>query len=210
MSYLYSNLQLDSRTFPVENNEKKLNLYMVLLGCKPEGRNTEQHDVFFGVAEKLRDLIPAMRKFWPVKNLHIDVWAKVDKVGSHDIEIIPKGTGKDSDNLYFINLGGYKEHEFEEYHQKLLYCCENMAQAIEWAKATDFYTEGQRLEGELLNPRSHVDDKFDVDDIINVADVIPDFKEKYEFFMKGYSSITEYPKANIGYLKFSLLETLDV
>ncbi len=188
---------------------------MVLLGCKPEGRNTEQHDVFFGVAEKLRDLIPQMRIFWPGKHtLHIDAWSKIDKVGSHEIEIILKGTSgssEASDNLYFINLGGYKEYEFEEYHKKLLYCGENMAQAIEWAKATDFYTEGQRLEGKLLNPRSHVDDKFEViDDILNVADVIPDFKEKYEFFMKGYSSITEYPKANIGYLKFSLLEKLDI
>ncbi|MGN6440105.1 MAG: DUF1543 domain-containing protein [Agriterribacter sp.] len=31
---------------------------MLLLGCKPAGRHTEQHDVFFGIGASLKDLIP--------------------------------------------------------------------------------------------------------------------------------------------------------
>ena len=33
-----------------------LKLFMVLLGCTPRGRNTEQHDIF-GVGEELQDLL---------------------------------------------------------------------------------------------------------------------------------------------------------
>jgi hypothetical protein len=187
---------------------------MVLLGCKPQGRNTEQHDVFFGVAEKLRDLIPQMRAFWPGEHkLHIDVWSKIEQVGSHHIEILQKENNSKSelsDNLYFINLGGYKVDEFEEYHEKHLFCGKTMSEAIAWVKETPFYIDGQKLEKEIVDPRSHIDDQEIIDDILNVADVIPNFKEKYILYMKGYSSITRYPKAHIGYLKFSLLEKLDI
>jgi hypothetical protein len=33
-----------------------LKLYMLLLGCKPAGRNTEQHDLFFGMRASLSDV----------------------------------------------------------------------------------------------------------------------------------------------------------
>ena len=53
-----------------------LNLYMVLIGCRPKGRHTEQHDIFFGIASALKDLIPEMYRFWPGAkgNMHIDGW----------------------------------------------------------------------------------------------------------------------------------------
>lgn len=47
-------------------------LFMVLLGCRPKGRNTEQHDIFFGIADSLVELKPAMQLFWPDALLHID------------------------------------------------------------------------------------------------------------------------------------------
>jgi hypothetical protein len=40
-----------------------MNLFMVLIGCKPTGRHTEQHDVFFGIANELRELIHAFENF---------------------------------------------------------------------------------------------------------------------------------------------------
>ena len=57
-------------------------LFMVLLGCIPKGRVTEQHDVFFGIAENMRELIPQMNRFWPEANgkLHIDVWREITTV----------------------------------------------------------------------------------------------------------------------------------
>ena len=58
-----------------------LKLYMVLLGCKPKGRFTEQHDIFFGIAENMAALKPAMREFWHDADvLHIDAWREVNFV----------------------------------------------------------------------------------------------------------------------------------
>jgi hypothetical protein len=36
------------------NYGKQLKLYMVMLGCTPEGRLTEQHDIFFGIGTSKR------------------------------------------------------------------------------------------------------------------------------------------------------------
>ena len=87
-----------------------LKLYMVMLGCKPEGRFTEQHDIFFGIGKSLKDLIPQMKTFWPEAKgrIHIDAWREVTLVDHFSIEIVSKKAMEKpvSDNLYFINLGG--------------------------------------------------------------------------------------------------------
>ena len=38
-------------------------LFMLLIGSTPPGRNIEQHDVFFGIGESVKDLIPAVTNF---------------------------------------------------------------------------------------------------------------------------------------------------
>ena len=45
--------------------DSTLKLYMVMLGCTPKGRFTEQHDIFFGIGNSLKELIPNMKAFWP-------------------------------------------------------------------------------------------------------------------------------------------------
>ena len=66
-------------------------LFMVLLGCKPEGRHTEQHDIFFGIAKELRDLIPSIKNFWKDSGkIHIDGWIAVTNVDGHQITISDK------------------------------------------------------------------------------------------------------------------------
>jgi hypothetical protein len=59
-----------------------------------------------------------MKAFWPEAKgkIHIDAWREVTIVDNFSIEIVAKKTV--SNNLFFINLGGYKENEFEEYHYK--------------------------------------------------------------------------------------------
>jgi hypothetical protein len=63
---------------------------------------------------------PEMKDFWPEAKgrIHIDAWREVAVVDNFSIEIIAKSSRKyATDNLFFINLGGYKENEFEEYHK---------------------------------------------------------------------------------------------
>ncbi|WP_335965542.1 DUF1543 domain-containing protein [Galbibacter sp. PAP.153] len=180
-------------------------LYMIMLGCKPEGRFTEQHDIFFGIGTSLKELVPHMNAFWPEAkgHMHIDAWREVNLVDNYLIEIEKreeKATAEEQ--LFFINLGGYKENEFEEYHYKTLAVTPTKAAAIKQAKNTTFYKHCG-FEGAV----SHVDDKYgvDIDDIYNIEDMLP------EAFKKNFSlkyTKTDHAKEDvlhIGYLKISKL-----
>jgi hypothetical protein len=95
---------------------------MLLLGCKPQGRFTEQHDIFFGSGNELKDLLPGILAFWPGPHkIHIDAWREVTEVDGYKISLVPKEDRHEKKwQLFFINLGGYKKDEFEEYHYKML------------------------------------------------------------------------------------------
>jgi hypothetical protein len=102
-----------------------LKLYMLLLGCKPPGRHIEQHDIFFGIASELRDLVPEIVQFWPdPEKIHIDAWREVNQVDGFQIKIHTREQNEELNNqsprLFFINLGGYQENKFEEQHYNLL------------------------------------------------------------------------------------------
>ena len=56
-------------------------LFMVLIGCTPAARNIEQHDIFFGVAKHIKDLIPELQAFWPDSgSMHLDGYKTVTNV----------------------------------------------------------------------------------------------------------------------------------
>ena len=38
-------------------------LYMLLIGASPRERNIEQHDVFFGIGDSIKELIPGVTAF---------------------------------------------------------------------------------------------------------------------------------------------------
>ncbi len=65
----------------------ELKLYMLLLGCRPEGRFTEQHDIFFGIGRNMAELKPAIKNFWKeAPKIHVDVWREVNVVdGDEDV-----------------------------------------------------------------------------------------------------------------------------
>jgi len=172
-----------------------------MLGCTPEGRYTEQHDIFFGIGNSLKELIPQMDAFWPEAKgkFHIDAWREVTAVGNFTISIGTKNTTAVNEKLFFINLGGYKENEFEEYHYKTLAVAESLGLAAKVAKDTTFYKHFS-FEGAV----SHIDDKYgiDVDDIYNVNDILPTvFKEKYSIQITPSEVPLKEDPLHIGYLK---------
>ncbi len=181
---------------------------MLLLGCKPPGRYTEQHDIFFGIGSTLRDLLPDMFAFWPEANgkIHIDSWREVTQVAGYTVKVIPR-TELSADmqgmaKLFFINLGGYKENDPEEYHYKMLIACPNKGIAVQQAKQTAFY----RHTG-FAGAVSHIDDKYgvDVDDIYEIGDILPDtFKEKYAIQLSPATQNAE-DGIHVGYLKVEKL-----
>ncbi len=178
---------------------------MVLLGCTPDGRNIEQHDIFFGIADSLKGLIPQMNAFWPEANgnLHIDSWREVKSVDGHLISIVPEAKADSGKKLYFVNLGGYKENDFEEYHYKLLSVADSISDAVKESKKTAFFKH-YNLPGKGA---SHIDDKFgiDVDDIHNVSDILAaDLRSQYSIVISPEENIPE-DELHIGYVRLNQL-----
>lgn len=186
-----------------------MKLFMLLLGCKPPGRNTEQHDIFFGIANSLKELIPDILEAWPEakKKIHIDAWREVNFVDGYAIEVYKKedptsGSVDETAKLFFINLGGYKENEFEEFHYKMLVACADKSIAIKRAKETAFYKHTG-----FKGATSHIDDKYgvDVDDIYEIEEILSTkLKEKYGLRITSSNNTVE-DKMNLGYFKLNKL-----
>lgn len=175
---------------------------MLLLGCKPNGRHTEQHDILFTIGNSLKSVIPDMIAFWPEADgiIHLDSWREVTRVDNFEIRIILKEEKmiKGKEKIFFLNLGGYKPGEFEEYHYKVLVVSSEKSLAIQEAKESVFYKH---------TLSSHIDDKYgvDVDDVYDVEDILPKhLKEKYAIQIMPASDRTE-DDLHIGYLKLSKL-----
>ncbi len=182
-------------------------LFMLLIGCKPAGRHTEQHDIFFTIGHQLNDLIPAIKKFWPeVKHtMHLDAWREVKQVGDYDVTIVPKQPGAkqvSAAKLFFINLGGYKPGEFDEFHYKMLLACTDKAAAIAESKQTAFYKHSG-----FKGAPSHVDDKYgvDVDDVFEIEDILPaDVKDVYQIVLTP-AIVKQKDIIHLGYFQFDKL-----
>ncbi|MDP2162119.1 MAG: DUF1543 domain-containing protein [Flavobacterium sp.] len=185
--------------------KEKLTLYMVMLGCKPPGRITEQHDIFFGIGKSLTDLIPEMKAFWPEAKgkIHIDAWREITFVDGFTLEVTERNAAvSQHEKLFFINLGGYKENEFEEYHYKVVTVAKNKAEAIKKSKQTTFYKHCG-----FKGATSHIDDKYgiDVDDIYDIEDILPPlYKEKFKINITKTDSNQE-DVLEIGYVKIDKL-----
>lgn len=185
-----------------------LKLYMLLLGCKPKGRHTEQHDIFFGIGSSLKDLVPDIINFWPEAEgrIHLDAWREVSYVGQFEIKIQPREETQETENLlnnnqlFFINLGGYKEDDFEEYHYKMIVAAKDKGEAIATAKQTAFYKHTG-----FKGADSHIDDKYgiDVDDLYRIEDILPEhLKKKYSIIVTPQEN-PHKDKINLGYFILS-------
>jgi hypothetical protein len=198
---------------------------MLLIGCTPPERNTEQHDVFFGIGETINELVPAVQAFWPgIIKIHFDAWREVRCVSGCRVDIVAKenspGSGdgglelaanasvpgpttSDSFKLFFLNLGGYKPGEFEEFHYKMLVAAKDKTEAIAMAKETAFF----RHTG-FTGAHSHIDDKYgvDVDDVYEISDILAkEMKEKYSIIVTEDSSLPE-DEIHLGYFKLSMFQ----
>jgi hypothetical protein len=179
---------------------------MLLIGATPPERNIEQHDVFFCIAETMKDLIPDVIAFWPGNNkLHFDAWREVTSVNGYKVEVVLKNERKPGSpfKLFFINLGGYKQNEFEEFHYKMIIAAADKAEAITISKQTAFFKHTG-----FKGATAHVDDKYgvDVDDVYEIIDILPTaVKEKWNILVTPEDSLTE-DEMNLGYFKLSMYQ----
>ena len=185
---------------------------MLLLGCKPAGRHTEQHDIFFSIASRLSDVITSLEEFWPEAkgDIHVDAWREVKNVDGYKIEIANQdddliSSAEKINRLYFINLGGYKQNEFEEFHYKMIVVAPGKGDAIRQSKQTAFYKHTG-----FTGATSHVDDKYgvDVDDIHAIEDILPiEIKKKY-YILISKENTGEEDELHLGYFTLEKLRSL--
>ena len=185
-------------------------LYFFLIGCKPQGRNTEQHDVFITVAENPAETELQLLNFWPEANgkLHIDSWRKITSINGYKIDVVlkeEKKPGQNSLSLFFLNLGGYKADDLEEYHYKEFVVAKDKSEAIALTKQSAFYKHTG-----FKGAESHIDDKFgiDVDDIFSIEELLPqEIKSKFSITFSPTDQI-EKDEIHIGYLTLEKLRKL--
>lgn len=182
-------------------------LFFFLIGCKLPNRFTEQHDVFFGIAERPAELIPAINNFWPdAGKLHIDCWREVTNINGYKVKVLPKNEvpGDDSGlSLFFINMGGYKKGEFEEFHFKDIFAAPNQDEAIRLAKKTSFY-RSYGFKGAV----AHIDNKYgvDVDEIYQVEEILqPSDKANYRIVVTNEIA-GQADEIHLGYTLLSKLK----
>jgi hypothetical protein len=180
---------------------------MLLVGCRPPGRFTEQHDVFFGIAETPAGLIPKLNSFWPEARgrLHVDALRRVTAVGGYSIHVLPRTADAETaaaPKLFFLNLGGYKQDVFDELHYKMLAVAPDKGEAIKQAKATAFYKHTG-----FKGAPSHIDDKWgvDVDDVYEIKDILPAAdRARFSLHIEPATSAAADPLF-LGYITFDKL-----
>lgn len=203
-------------------------LFMVQLGARPKGRLIEQHDIFFGVGDKLNALIPSINNHWPeVKNKwHIDSYQAVTHVIGVDGRYYKiswradeptdhtqnqEAQPQESPKLYFINLGGYQQGSIEEFHHKLLVVAPTESAAKAYARKTKFYKDFSYSDKETpFNGASHIDDKLcvDVDEMYDVSGLISSGRLFIEPLAEDIEPAED--KAYVGYLSIKKLKALDL
>lgn len=180
---------------------------MLLLGCSPKGRHTEQHDVFFGIAPNLMSLVADIKAFWPEAgaSIHIDAWRVVRKVGACELTVSARqpDVQEQQEKLFFINLGGYKANLFDETHFKVLTVQTSKAEAVKFSKSSDFFRTFT-----LKGAESHVDDKYglDVDDLHDIEEILPAaHKSAYRLEFKAASFDMPEDSIQLGYYRLNKL-----
>ncbi len=167
-------------------NDKKL--FLFVLGGKPVGRNVEQHDVFFTAGNSVEECAQSIKKHWNITGLHVDTYMVVEQVDGFDVtfSITPPAESQ-LKKLFFINCGGYRENDLEEYHKKIVVAAETLDDAKKKVKQDQFFFKGVNMP----NAQRHIDDKinllgFDVDDIMVISD---------QLFPKSYITLTPRQRA---------------
>jgi len=178
---------------------------MLLIGCTPPGRNIEQHDVFFGIADSVKELVPHIKAFWPeAPKIHLDAFRAITLVDGFSVQVVNAPGAVSTHKLFFLNLGGYKPNEFEEYHYKMIVVAADRSKAINSAKQTAFFKH-THFEG----ANSHIDDKYgvDVDDVYEINDILPDhFKQQYSIVLEPAADEQAEDELQIGYFKLNKID----
>lgn len=139
-----------------------MKLFAVVLGGRAEKCNIELHDVVFVIGEKIEDTyIQLMEKWFGQPNkMHIDSYMPLEVVDGYEVSLSQEPSSS-SDQLFFINMGAYKEGDFMEHHANAFLVATSASEVKTKAKQT------------LLTgyDEVHKDDLYDIDDLIAITEI---------------------------------------
>ena len=128
--------------------DKKIYLFLVVLGGRANKANIELHDVRWVIGSRIEDTYDSLRRDWfgNFKGLHIDSYKKINYVDGYKINLknIDNGQLKDNKflngnipkkNLWFVNIGGYDPSSMQEKHEFGLVVAKSSLEAKNKAKS---------------------------------------------------------------------------
>jgi len=152
-------------------------LFLVVLGGRTATSHIELHDVRWVVGTRIEETIPTLRQQWfgLQSGLHIDSYKAIQSVDGYAIELIKRredcteqqlrGSTAITDQLWFINLGGYDRDSLQELHRFGLVVAPSKQAAKAQAR--------RRWLGSAL--QVHKDDLHSLDRLDTVDDCLPIF-----------------------------------
>jgi len=168
-------------------------LFLIVLGGKPSGRIIEQHDVAFAIGEYIDTIKAQLQQGWEHAS-HIDSYMAIDEVDGYKVSLADAPSQMNTGlKLFFINLGGYRKNDLEEYHKKIVLAAASIEEAKTIVKRDPFFLNG--YVNETVSP--HIDDKIllmdtAIDDVVIVNDMLPS---------AAYIILTKDPQARFEHNK---------
>lgn len=99
----------------------------------------------------------------------------IRQIEQYQVLVVPKeeviGNALADLKLFFINLGAYAPNDPEEYHQRLIVAASDIESAKTKAKEHFFFVS----HGQLSGGQPHIDDKYAIDDILDINNLIPGY-----------------------------------
>lgn len=150
-----------------------MKLFMIQIGFRLEGMNTEGHDTVFSIASSKEEAFKLIKAARPYAQ-HIDTCLEVNQFDGYEI-LVTESPAPSQLKLWFINLGGYNEGQFGEVHKCILVTARDLAEAKSKAKQDPFFKEPGRVQDPKAAP--HIDDKAQldegIDDVLCVSEALP-------------------------------------
>ena len=128
--------------------EKKIYLFLVVLGGRAKMANVELHDVRWVVGSSIEDTYDVLRRDWfgTFEGLHIDSYKKINYVDGYKITLKNIENKKlknkkffngnnNKKNLWFVNIGGYDPSSMQEKHEFGLVVASSKLEAKNIAKS---------------------------------------------------------------------------
>ena len=153
--------------------DKKIYLFLVVLGGRANKANIELHDVRWVIGSKIEDTYDSLRSDWfgNLKGLHIDSYKKINYVDGYKINLRkiknekPKNNkflkaNLSQNNLWFVNIGGYDPSSMQEKHEFGLVVAKSSLEAKNKAKSK--WLTGYK--------KKHKDDTFSLKNFITLDD----------------------------------------